>query len=131
MTFKLCKIKQVMLSASVVTLAGVVAAVVLSLAGTAVSAAVIKGDANGDGAVTIDDVTCIQKYLVGQPAGEGFSEAAADVDRNGVLDIIDATIIQRWLTYKETHYPIGVQPTEAQTQFPTDEEGWGRDIFRP
>ena len=53
--------------------------------------------------------------------------------------------IQRWLVNLKTPYDINElfespaeatetatqPPTEAVAQRPTDEEGWGRDIFRP
>lgn len=110
------------------------------------AAETILGDANCDGAVTVIDATWIQR--VSADIFEGaYSEAAADVDGSGVVDISDATLIQKWLAEIETPYAIGtpiavpeettiesttaVPTTAAPTQRPTDEEGWGRDIFRP
>ncbi len=121
MTFNLRKIKSVLFSA-----------VVLSLAGTVtVAAGVLLGDADADGKVTIIDATCVQRYLADSPVGDSFSEEAADVDASGEIEITDATFIQRWAANIGTPYPIAEQPTEAPTQRPTDSEGWGRDIFRP
>lgn len=121
MTFSLCKKLSVVFIAAVLLLMGIVAT----------SAEIIPGDADGDGEVTILDVTYIQRMLAEFPVDIEISEQAADVDGNGEIDIADVTFIQRWLEDMETPYPIGPQPTEAPTQRPTDEEGWGTDIFRP
>lgn len=53
----------------------------------------ILGDANGDGIVDINDVTCIQYYLanINVPS---FYEEFADVNQDGKITIIDATLIQ-------------------------------------
>lgn len=113
----------------------------LLLAGTVIAAAAyLLGDANTDGAVSIKDVTCIQRLLA--ELEDGVSEAAADIDANGVVNITDATLIQRWLAEMETGYPIGesfdvaTEPsqapqTEPTTQSLTDADGWGREILQP
>ena len=128
MTFKLRKITSILFSAAVLTLVGAVAA----------TAAVLPGDADGDGDVTIIDATCIQRKLAGMPVTENYSPSAADIDNSGEVEITDATFIRRWLAGIETPYQIGElpetpteAPTQAPTQIPTDEEGWGREIFRP
>ena len=112
----------------------VLCAVVLMLAGAVTAAAgnqVLLGDADNDGEVTIMDASCVQAKLAGKQIS-GFSEAAADIDKNGMIEITDATYIQRWANRLETPYPIGVRPTEPKpTQRPTDAEGWGSEIFRP
>ena len=51
----------------------------------------LSGDANGDNAVDINDVTALVDYLLGVGAKDGFNEAAADVNHDGVLDINDVT----------------------------------------
>ena len=56
----------------------------------------IRGDADGDGEVTILDATAIQRCLVGIRAAS-FNEKAADVDGDGEVTILDATAIQRLL----------------------------------
>ena len=102
----------------------------------------ILGDANGDGYVTISDVTSIQMFLVELPVGDDFSEYAADVDSDGEIKLEDAVTIQKWVAEIELPYSIGefiefpvattAQPTtEAPTQPPTDDDGWGRIIFQP
>ena len=55
----------------------------------------LLGDADGDGAVTINDVTAIQKFIA-EIEVPGFNEKAADIDGNG-LNISDGTNIQRYL----------------------------------
>jgi len=55
----------------------------------------LRGDADGDGAVTIIDATAIQRMLADLPQ-EVFLSSAADVDGCG-LTVVDATYIQRYL----------------------------------
>ena len=55
----------------------------------------VKGDANGDGTVSISDVTCIQNYLADFPVGIVLD--AADVTCDGKIAVSDATNIQRFL----------------------------------
>ena len=93
--------------------------------------AVILGDADGDGEVSILDATCIQRFLASFSVSEKFSEKAADVDGDGEVSILDATHIQRWLASFETPYAIGepvsddeepTEPTEPSTETPTEAE---------
>lgn len=128
MTYKLSRIISVFIIA---------AALILTYTAVAVEGN-IKGDADGDGRVTVKDVTCIQKVIAKLPVGSSYSKSAADVDGNGEVNVSDAAYIQRWLVNIETSYMIGEQPTESATQptssitqFPTDPDGWGLDIFRP
>ena len=67
---------------------------------------VTLGDADGDGEVTIIDVTTIQRKLINIPVSS-FNEVAADADIDGELTIIDATWIQRHLAGFNIPYPIG------------------------
>ncbi len=129
MIFRLRIITAVLSFVVVLTLVGVIAA----------SAAVILGDADGDGKVTITDATFVQQKLAGLPLSGDFSAGAADVDGNGEIESLDVTYIQRWIVRMDTPYTIGVLPTEAPTQaptqaptsMPTDSDGWGREIFQP
>lgn len=66
----------------------------------------ILGDANGDYAVNIRDVTAMQRHLAGFPTAEPFNEAAADLDGDGV-SVSDATLLQQYLADFETDVPIG------------------------
>lgn len=64
------------------------------------------GEADGDGQVTISDVTCIQRYLSNLIGEENIDLNAADLDLNGV-DITDATQIQRYLAGYDVPQSIG------------------------
>ena len=59
--------------------------------------AVIIGDVDGDGTVTVNDVTALQMYLAEcfEPTPEQL--AAADVNRDGKVNIRDVTQLQRFL----------------------------------
>ena len=82
----------------------------------------VRGDADGDGEVTITDATAIQRRLVELPT-PSFDERAADVDSDG-LNITDATWIQRYLAeFENIHHinetvtipdPTTPQPTVPQ-----------------
>lgn len=84
----------------------------------------ILGDADGDGEVTIFDVTIIQRLLVDFEVKDPERvRKCGDINGDG-LDIIDATLIQRYLAEFTVPYPIGThieQPTEQETEQPTEE----------
>lgn len=67
---------------------------------------IILGDADGDGAVTVLDATCIQRRLA-DLAVEAFITAAADADEDTIITVIDATYIQRWLADLPSNSKIG------------------------
>ena len=54
--------------------------------------ALIPGDANDDGVVSIADVTAVVGHILGQPVGY-FDAKAADVNQSGSVTIADAKII--------------------------------------
>lgn len=66
----------------------------------------IRGDANGDGVVSIGDVTAIQRHLAELEHLNSDRIKAADVTGEG-LDISDATAIQMYLAEYENTYKIG------------------------
>lgn len=86
----------------------------------------VRGDADGDGEVTIMDATAIQRKLVDIPI-PSFNEKAADVDGDG-LNITDATSIQRYLAdFENIHHinetvavpdPTAPLPTGDQYELP-------------
>lgn len=59
--------------------------------------AILKGDADDDGEVSIIDVTYIQRYdlNINLPTPINFDNA--DVDEDGEITIIDATLVQRFI----------------------------------
>ena len=67
---------------------------------------IILGDANGDGRVSVKDVTAIQRFIADLPV-DMLNSSAADVDGDGVVTISDATLIQQYLAEMEVAYPIG------------------------
>lgn len=86
----------------------------------------VCGDADGDMIVTIYDVTEIQKLLADIIKDiDGMIALRGDVNNNG-LDIIDASIIQRYLAEYEVSAPVGQliggpEPvTENQTEVQTE-----------
>lgn len=58
---------------------------------------VTKGDVNGDGSISIDDATDIQKYAADILTFDGDRLTAADVDGDGKVTIDDVTMIQKYL----------------------------------
>ncbi|HBE14946.1 MAG TPA: hypothetical protein DCY72_01670, partial [Ruminococcaceae bacterium] len=62
---------------------------------------VIYGDADGDGVVTVKDVTLIQRYLI-HTSELGVAEEVCDVDGDGFITAKDTTFLQRYIT----HLPI-------------------------
>ena len=66
----------------------------------------LLGEADGDGQITINDVSCIQSYLASVSDGKSINLDAAHIDSNGV-DITDATQIQRYLAGFDVTYTIG------------------------
>lgn len=78
--------------------------VLLSSVGAyAAETAKILGDANGDGAVTVLDVTAIQKHLVELEKIE--DKTSAIVSGNGELSIADATLIQYFIAGLIDRFP--------------------------
>lgn len=76
----------------------------------------LRGDADGDGKITILDATAIQRKLANL-SNASFNEKAADVDGSG-LDITDATMIQRYLVNLEDPYHINEYVSdESQSEF--------------
>ena len=55
------------------------------------------GDVNGDGSISIDDVTDIQKYLANMLDFTSEQAKLADVDKKGGITIDDVTLIQKSL----------------------------------
>ena len=56
---------------------------------------IMLGDVNLDGKVTVDDVTCLQKYLVKSSKLTEAQLFAADYNKDGKVDATDVTAIQK------------------------------------
>ena len=67
---------------------------------------IIRGDADGDGNVTILDATAIRRVLA-ELGTTAYEEQAADADGDGDVTIMDATAIQRHLADLPTNESIG------------------------
>lgn len=65
------------------------------------------GETNGDGIISISDVTAIQRHLVDAEHLDGLSLKAADVNQDGKTNISDATDLQMFLAKYELTNPIG------------------------
>lgn len=57
----------------------------------------ITGDVNGDGSVTIDDATKIQKFLAKSESLTAEQQKSADTNGDGTVSVNDVTCIQKYL----------------------------------
>jgi alpha-amylase len=77
---------------------------------TAPATEVVKrlyGDVNGDGEITIEDVTNIQKHIAALTVLTGANLTAGDVDGDGEISIADATLIQKYIAAYADHGRTG------------------------
>ena len=79
---------------------------------------IVIGDANGDGNLSVADMTAIAHYVLGHTL-EGFSETAADVNQDGQVNVADYTAVAHLLLYGSIERPastrvdMGPAPTQA------------------
>ena len=52
-----------------------------------------RGDVNGDGRVSMDDVSALSNYLVTNTGLDAYQLEAADMNGNGVVNMDDLTIL--------------------------------------
>ena len=103
----------------------IIAAIVFMSLSLIVSARIfLRGDADGDGRVTVIDATVIQKVRASIEV-KSFDELAADVDDDNVVSVLDATYIQKSLAHIDIDYAVGEtvvveDPTQPQTDAPTE-----------
>lgn len=71
--------------------------------------ALVYGDVNIDGDITVIDATDIQKYIVGLEEFTEDSKSVADVDSDGVVSVMDATSIQKYIVGLEDCGRVGQQ----------------------
>ena len=68
----------------------------------------LTGDADGDGEVTVMDVSEVQHYLSSMKTNASEEMLMyADVDKNGLLEVIDTTWMQRYIAGMDIPYQIG------------------------
>ncbi|MBQ2279702.1 MAG: hypothetical protein II246_00830 [Ruminococcus sp.] len=58
---------------------------------------VLWGDVDGDGVITTNDATYVQKYSIDLPTTDNFNAAVADVNADGRISVLDATCIQKFV----------------------------------
>ncbi len=58
---------------------------------------VLWGDVDGDGVITTNDATYVQKYSIDLPTTDNFNAAVADVNDDGRISVLDATCIQKFV----------------------------------
>lgn len=68
---------------------------------------VVLGDATGDRVIDVNDVTAIQRSAAMFGNLDGVYLTAADTNLDGTVDIIDATVLQKYIAGYEIDYPIG------------------------
>ena len=82
----------------------------------------LLGDVDGDGEVTVNDATYIQRALVDMSIPFELDEKLADTDEDGSLTILDVTNVQRWISGLPSNQNIG-QPIAKETYNTYIEEG--------
>ena len=58
---------------------------------------VLWGDVDGDGVITTNDATYVQKYSIDLPTTDNFNAAVADVNADGRISVLDTTCIQKFV----------------------------------
>ena len=59
--------------------------------------ALVYGDVNIDGIITVVDATIVQKYIVNMAHLDNVNQKLADVDVDAVITIKDATAVQKYI----------------------------------
>lgn len=77
----------------------------------------LLGDTDGDGSVSIGDVTVIQQHIATIISLQNNRLKCADINGNGSVDITDATELQRYLAEYDVPYAVG-KPISNDTEEP-------------
>ena len=80
--------------------------------------ALLLGDADGDGQITIADATMMQKYVADYNMPDAFQIKACDVNGDGSVGIGDVTEIRRFLADFGNPYHIGVSVGYDEYELP-------------
>ena len=70
------------------------------------SGTIVYGDVNGDGSVTIDDATLVQKAVAELAELDAKQQKAADVNGDDSVTIDDATLIQKYVAEIIDRFPV-------------------------
>jgi hypothetical protein len=62
---------------------------------------VIYGDVNGDGAISVQDVVMLQKWLLHKKNAKLTNFKAADLNNDGIVDVYDLGLLKRKLVSKK------------------------------
>ena len=71
--------------------------------------ALVYGDVNIDGDITVIDASDIQKYIVGLEELTADSKSVAEVDSDGAISVMDATSIQKYIIGLNGYGKVGQQ----------------------
>ena len=80
-----------------------------------------RGDANGDGNVTVADLTAIAHHVLGNTP-ESFSEEAADANRDGQVNVADYTAVAHLLLYGNIDGPAKARQVKTFGEALTEAE---------
>lgn len=76
----------------------------------------LRGDADGNGVITIDDASLIQRVKAGLTSdSDGAVARRGDVNGNG-LSVMDATLIQNYLAQNSDRFGVGQEVTQVITE---------------
>ena len=74
----------------------------------------VVGDVDGDGEATIDDVSILQGHLAEMYSLGNAALACADANLDGMPDVDDTTVIQRWLARFSGAFYVNMTLAEAK-----------------
>lgn len=64
----------------------------------------LSGDANGDGVITVDDSTLVQKCIADLAILTPKQIEVADVNHDGIVNVVDATMIRKYVAEIIDHF---------------------------
>ena len=62
----------------------------------------VKGDLDGNGRITVTDLSVINQAVIGRISLEGIVSTAADLDKNGRISVTDLSMINQYITGRIT-----------------------------
>jgi hypothetical protein len=66
------------------------------------------GDVNGSSSITSDDSSIVYDYLMGSSVSfsDEYGRLAADVDGDGIVTVLDLSLINRYIAGNITKFPV-------------------------